>query len=35
MNDIVDVQTVDSEKAQNLKTVGWISYVLQIGRAHV
>lgn len=30
MNDIVDVQTVDSEKAQNLKTVGWISYVLHL-----
>ena len=30
MNDIVVVQTVDSEKAQNLKTVGWISYVLHL-----
>ena len=30
MNDIVDVQTLDSEKAQNLKTVGWISYVLHL-----
>ncbi len=30
MNDIVDVQPVDSEKAQNLKTVGWISYVLHL-----
>jgi uncharacterized membrane protein len=30
MNDIVDVQTVDSEKAQNLKTVGWVSYVLHL-----
>ena len=30
MNDIVDVQTVDSEKAQNLKAVGWISYVLHL-----
>jgi uncharacterized membrane protein len=30
MNDIVDVQTLDSEKAQNLKTVGWVSYVLHL-----
>jgi uncharacterized membrane protein len=30
MNDIVDVQTVDSAKAQDLKTVGWVSYVLHL-----
>ena len=30
MNDVTDVTTVDSEKAQNLKTVGWISYVLHL-----
>lgn len=30
MNDVTDVITVDSEKAQNLKTVGWISYVLHL-----
>ena len=30
MNDVTDVVTVDSEKAQNLKTVGWISYVLHL-----
>ena len=30
MNDVIDVTTVDSEKAQNLKTVGWISYVLHL-----
>ena len=30
MNDVIEVTTVDSEKAQNLKTVGWISYVLHL-----
>ena len=30
MNDIIDVKAVDSEKAQNLKTVGWVSYVLHL-----
>jgi uncharacterized membrane protein len=30
MNDIIDVKAVDSEKAQQLKTVGWISYVLHL-----
>lgn len=30
MNEVIDVTTVDSEKAQNLKTVGWISYVLHL-----
>lgn len=30
MNDVTDVITVDSEKAQTLKTVGWISYVLHL-----
>jgi uncharacterized membrane protein len=30
MNDVIDVQAIDSEKAQNLKTVGWISYVLHL-----
>ena len=30
MNDIIDVKAVDSEKAQSLKTVGWVSYVLHL-----
>ncbi len=30
MNDVTDVITVDSEKAQDLKTVGWVSYVLHL-----
>ena len=30
MVDIIDVQAIDSEKAQALKTVGWISYVLHL-----
>ncbi len=30
MNDVTDVVTVDFEKAQNLKTVGWVSYVLHL-----
>ena len=30
MNDVIDVNTVDSEKAQNLKNVGWVSYVLHL-----
>ena len=30
MNDIVDVRAIDSEKAQGLKTVGWISYLLHL-----
>lgn len=30
MNDVIDVNTVDSEKAQNLKSVGWVSYVLHL-----
>lgn len=28
--DIIDVQVIDSEKAQSLKTVGWISYILHL-----
>jgi uncharacterized membrane protein len=27
-NDIIDVQAIDSEKAQSLKSVGWLSYIL-------
>lgn len=30
MNDIIDVDAVDSEMAQSLKTVGWVSYVLHL-----
>ena len=30
MVDVIDVQAVDSEKAQALKTVGWISYILHL-----
>ena len=30
MSDIVDVETADSEKAQSLKTVGWLSYILHL-----
>lgn len=30
MNDIIDVHAIDSEKAQNLKVVGWISYALHL-----
>ena len=30
MSDIIDVKAVDSEKAESLKTVGWISYLLHL-----
>jgi uncharacterized membrane protein len=30
MNDVIDVNAKDSEQAQALKTVGWISYVLHL-----
>ncbi|MCB4364044.1 hypothetical protein KIH07_09880 [Hydrogenophaga taeniospiralis] len=30
MSDIVDVEAVDSEKAQSLKSVGWLSYILHL-----
>ena len=30
MNDVIEVQSTDSEKAQNLKTVGWVSYFLHL-----
>lgn len=29
-DDIVDVPSLDSEKAQSLKTIGWISYFLHL-----
>jgi len=28
--DVIDVEVVDNEKAQSLKTVGWISYILHL-----
>jgi len=30
MSDVIDVRAVDSEKAQELKTVGWVSYILHL-----
>jgi len=30
LDDVIDVEVVDNEKAQSLKTVGWISYVLHL-----
>jgi len=30
MNDVIDVETTDSEKAQSLKSVGWLSYILHL-----
>jgi uncharacterized membrane protein len=30
MNDVIDVNATDSEKAQSLKTVGWVSYILHL-----
>ena len=30
VNDVIDVTAIDSEKAQNLKTVGWVSYLLHL-----
>ena len=30
MSDIIDVKAVDSEKAEALKTVGWVSYLLHL-----
>ena len=30
MNEIIDVRAIDSKKAQNLKTVGWVSYLLHL-----
>jgi uncharacterized membrane protein len=30
MDEVIDVQAIDSEKAQALKTVGWVSYVLHL-----
>ena len=30
MNDVIDVQAVNRDRAQSLKTVGWISYFLHL-----
>ena len=30
MTDVIDVTAIDSDKAQALKTVGWVSYVLHL-----
>lgn len=30
MNEIIDVRAIDSAKAQDLKTVGWVSYLLHL-----
>ena len=30
MSDVIDVITIDSEKAQQLKTLGWVSYILHL-----
>jgi uncharacterized membrane protein len=30
MNDIVDIKASDSERAESLKTVGWVSYLLHL-----
>ena len=30
MNEVIDVESVDSEKAESLKTIGWVSYLLHL-----
>ena len=30
MNEVIDVQRIDAEKVQSLKTVGWVSYALHL-----
>ena len=30
MNEVIDVSTIDSDKAQALKSVGWLSYLLHL-----
>ena len=29
-NDVIDVKAIDSEKAEQLKTMGWVSYLLHL-----
>jgi uncharacterized membrane protein len=30
VNDVTDVTVIDNDKAQELKTIGWVSYVLHL-----
>ena len=30
MNDVIDVKAIDSDKAEQLKTIGWVSYLLHL-----
>jgi len=30
MSDVIDVETTDNKKAQSLKSVGWLSYILHL-----
>lgn len=30
MSDVIDVEATDNEKAQSLKSVGWLSYILHL-----
>lgn len=30
MSDIIDIEPVDNERAQSLKTVGWVSYLMHL-----
>jgi uncharacterized membrane protein len=30
MNDVTDIAVVDNDRAQELKTMGWVSYVLHV-----
>jgi uncharacterized membrane protein len=30
MSDIIDVPDIDREKAESLKTIGWVSYILHL-----
>lgn len=30
MSEIIEVKAIDSERAQSLKTVGWVSYILHL-----
>ena len=30
MSDVIDVEDADSQKAQDLKSIGWVSYILHL-----
>jgi len=30
MSDVIDVDSTDSQKAQDLKSIGWVSYILHL-----